>query len=69
MLAASTGYLIGDIIVDVDKTYFKGSLISKTGEFLGPINRLIYNMTNEDDLPEIIEVEEGDLEVISVMAP
>jgi hypothetical protein len=65
VLAASAGYLVGNIIVDVDRTYFKGSLVSATGDFLGPINRRIYNMTHDDVLPEIIETADGQFRVVS----
>ncbi len=50
--SAIGGYLIGSSIVEADQAYFKGALISKTGEFLGPINRRIYNIINKDKLPE-----------------
>jgi hypothetical protein len=63
--AAIGGYMIGSVIVEADKAYFHGSLISKTGQFLGPINRRIYNMINKDTLPEVLETDKGDLKVLS----
>ena len=63
-LAATGGYMVGSIIVDIDKTYFRGVMISEVGDFLGPVNRVIYNLLNEDELPEVIEFEDEELEVI-----
>jgi hypothetical protein len=64
-LAGATGYMIGTVIVKVDQVYFKGSLVSHTGQFLGPINRRIYNMLNDDQLPEEVVTKDGSLKVIS----
>ncbi|MDO9181171.1 MAG: hypothetical protein Q7U04_02125 [Bacteriovorax sp.] len=64
-LAAVGGYLIGSIIVDVDKAYFKGAYISKLGDFLGPVNRRIYNLTHDDELPEFIQTKDGNFQIIN----
>lgn len=63
-LAATSGYMIGSVIVKADEVYFKGSLVSNTGKLLGPVFRKIYNMTNDDQLPEDVITKDGSFKVL-----
>lgn len=64
ILAGVTGYMIGSIIVDVDRTYFQGYGLNKVTDVLSPVFREIYNYTHDENLPEIIEFEDTEAELI-----
>lgn len=64
ILAGTAGYMVGSIIVQADKTYFEGSLVSKTGEILGPVFEQIYNATHDDKLPKILKTKNDSYAVI-----
>jgi methylthioribose-1-phosphate isomerase len=65
-LGAMSGYAIGRLVVAADEVFFKGHFVSKTGDLLGPINRRIYNMLNDDTLPEYLETNDGEIKVLGV---
>lgn len=49
--AGTAGYFFGHLLVLGDQHFLQGKMISATGEFLGPVNRVIYKMINGEELP------------------
>lgn len=61
--AFSTGYFIGQTIVDADNVYLHGKIVSEAGELLAPVFKIVYQITNPNDTEANVQLEEKQVHI------